>query len=446
MDPRATSDNPRDGGSTRPGLLDQWRTPFGRPGFRAYSVSFAASAFAWALSTVVFAWVTLVVTTDPLAVGAIFAVRFLGLLAFGIPAGVLADRVDRRRLLVMVSVAGAMVGVLLAAIALGNGGTLSLPALLVGSLILGILDAGRVATATTYAFDLVGPTLATGAIAVGNLLAQVAGIAGSVAGGFLLDGVGVPGALMVMSLSLLLGAIVLGASRAHRARTAAQPRPAPAGLRRSLTLVRRNRLLALLMVAVILVEVLGFSSLTLVPVFAREVFGQGPDAYGTMNAVRSMGGVIGLLVIIRLGLRASRGLVLMLLDIVFGGALVVFALTPGFGLALVSLLVVGAGAAGADSLSQALMQRATSDTERGAAMGVWAFAIGFGPIGHLAAGAMAGRYGPVVTQVLFGAALMVAAGILATRPLIRALGPVAPVSPLAPDLPGMGDLDVPPVS
>ncbi len=430
------------------GLWAQWRAPFRRPGYTAYAVSFGASAFAWALSSVVFAWVTLVITTEPLAVGAIFAVRFLAMLVFGIPAGVLADRVDRRRLLVVVSLGGAAVGGVLALIAWVDGGSLSLPVLLGGSFVLGILDAGRLASATTYAFDLVGPALATGAIAIGNLLAQVTAIAGSIVGGAILSASGIPAALAVMAASLLGGALVLGLSRAHRARTDNTPRPAPAGLRTSLTLLRRDRLLALLMLAVILVEILGFSSMTLVPVFARDVFGQGPDAYGTMNAVRSLGGVLGLLVIIRVGARASRGPILMGLDALFGGALIAFALSPGFLLALLPLLVVGAAAAGADSLSQALMQRATSDAERGAAMGIWTFAVGFGPIGHLVAGAMAGHIGAVATQVLFGATLMIAAGALAFQPLIRALGRdvTTPATAVSPDVPGMTDLEMPPIA
>ncbi len=431
-----------------PGSRAQWRAPFRRPGYTVYAISFGASAFAWALSSVVFAWVSLVVTTEPLAVGAIFAVRFLGLLVCGIPAGVLADRVDRRRLLVAVSLGGAAVGGVLALIAWADGGTLSLPMLLGGSFVLGILDAGRIATATTYAFDLVGPALATGAIAIGNLLAQVMAITGSLVGGAILGAYGVAAALGVMAVSLLVGALILGLSRSHRARDDIAPRPAPAGLRTSLTLLRRDRLLALLMLAVILVEVLGFSSMTLVPVFARDVFGQGPDAYGTMNAVRAFGGVLGLLIIIRVGARASRGPILMGLDALFGAALIVFALTPGFLVALLPLLIVGAAAAGADSLSQALMQRATSDAERGAAMGIWAFAVGFGPIGHLVAGALAGHIGAVATQVLFGASLMVAAGVLAFHPLIRALGRdvTTPAPAVSPDVPGMTDLEMPPIA
>ena len=57
-------------------------------------------------------------------------------------------------------------------------------------------------------------------------------------------------------------------------------------------------------------------------------------------------------------------------------------------------------------------------------MGIWTFALGFGPIGHLIAGAAAGRFGAVPTQVVFGVALVVMSGLLALQPLIRNLGRV----------------------
>ena len=310
--------------------------------------------------------------------------------------------------------------------------------LLGGSFLMGILDAGRIAAATTYAFDLVGPLLATSGIAIVNLLAQATGILGNLIGGALLGGFGVVVALSAMILSLLLSAGVLGLSPGHARRTVARPQVAPARLRTSLTLLRRDRVLALLFLTVVMVEVLGFSFMTLTPVFARDVFGAGPDAYGLMSAVRGVGGVIGLLFVIRLGLRVTRGTALMAFDGLFGVALVVFALSPGFLAALLPLLVVGAAAAGADSLSQSLMQRATTDAERGAAMGIWAFAIGFGPAGHLIAGAAAGRFGAVPTQVVFGLALAGMSVLLVLQPLIRDLGRVDPVIEASPDGVGAG--------
>ena len=205
-----------------------------------------------------------------------------------------------------------------------------------------------------------------------------------------------------------------------------------------MTLLRRNRLLALLTLTVVMVEILGFSSMTLIPVFARDVFDAGPDAYGAMNAIRALGGVLGLLVVIRLGARVTRGLALTTIDAVFGGALIVFALSPGLAAAVLPLLVVGAAAAASDSLSQSLMQRAAGDAERGAAMGLWAFAVGVGPLGHLAAGAAAGRFGAVATQVVFGGLLVAAMVLLSFQPLIRGLRQEDPETTDERALPDMG--------
>jgi MFS family permease len=413
-----------DGGAvpeTPSGRLGHWRAPFRRPGYTAYAFASGAGSFSWALSAVAFAWVTLVVTTEPVAVGAVFAIRFVALLLFGIPAGVLADRVDRRRLLIAASLGSAVVGAVLAVVAAAEGGTLPFWALLGGSFLLGVLDAGRIATSTTYAFDLVGPALATSGIAVVNVLGQMAGIAGSIVGGQLLGTAGLPAALGVMSLGMLVSAAVLALSRGHRRRIDTRPKVAPAGLRVSMTLLRRNRLLALLTLTVVMVEILGFSSLTLIPVFAREVFGAGPDAYGAMSAIRSVGGVLGLLVVIRLGSRVTRGLALTGVDAVFGAGLIAFAFSPGLGAAVLPLLVVGAAAAASDSLSQSLVQRAAGDAERGAAMGLWAFALGVGPLGHIVAGAAAGQFGPVATQAVFGGVLVLVMIALSFQPLIRGL-------------------------
>ncbi len=408
-------------GEVAAGRLGHWRAPFRHPGYAPYATAFGLSAFAWTVSSVAFAWVTLIVTTDPLAVGAVFAVRFLALLLVGIPAGVLADRVDRRRMIIGAALGSAAISVVLALVAWQNGDQLPFWALIGGSFVLGIMDAGRVAANAAYAFDLVGPVLATAGIAIANIVGQLAAITGGVVGGFLLDGPGLSATILVQALASLGAAVALALTHGHRRAIDRGSRGQPPSLRSSLTLLRRDRVLALLTLMVILAEVFGFSSLTLLPVFTREVFGAGPDAYGTLNSVRALGGVIGLLVLVRAGARANRGPVLMGIDAVFGAGLIAFALSPGVAVAILPMLVVGAAMAASDSLAQSLMQRAASDQQRGAAMGLWTFAVGVGPIGHLVAGAAAGVIGPVATQLVFGGALAIVALVLARHPLIRAL-------------------------
>lgn len=405
-----------------PSATNAWAAPFRRPGFSPWALAGGAASFSWTLSNVAFSWVALVVTSDPLAVGAVFAIRFVALMLFGIPAGVLADRVDRRRLVIAVSLGGTVVALALAAISVANGGELSFLWLAAGSFLLGTLDTVRIAAGTAYTVDLVGPAIATAGIAVTNLVAQAGGIGGSAIGGVLLERFGLPVSFLAMAAGLSLVALLLaarGRSPRHESDTGA-PRE-HASLTKAFTLVRRDPAIALLTITVIVIEILGFSSMTLLPSFARDVFDGGPDAYGIMNAVRSLGSVIGLVVLIRLGARLTSGPSLMAFGGAMGAALVLFALAPTYLVALVPLALFGAMAASMDSLSQSLMQRATADAERGAAMGLWTFAIGCGPIGHLAIGLLAREVGIVPTQLLFGGLLMAFAVAMLFVPRVRTL-------------------------
>jgi MFS family permease len=380
-----------------------------------------AAAVGWSLSMVIVSWVALIETGDPFAVGLIYAVRFLMLLLLGIPAGLLADRVDRRRLLAASVLGSAATAVGLAFFAAASGDELSLGALIAGSMVLGALDATRIAASHAFAFDLVGPVLATTGLAVTNLAILAGAVVGSAAGGLVLDQAGLAVALLVLASVYVTAAAALVPARPPVRRV---PRPHTAegaGLRESLTVLRRDRLLRSLAMVVIVVEILGFSCQSLVPVFTRDVFDAGSDAYGLMSSIRAIGGVLSLLVVIRMGQRAGTGPALLGASILFGVGLVAFALSPGFAIATVPMLLIGAAGAATDSLSQTLLQRSVTDAERGAAMGVWTFCLGFGPFGYVAAGALASRYGPVATQALFGLALIGVSVLLLTRPALRRL-------------------------
>lgn len=403
------------------GRSRHWRDVLGRPGFPAYVLAAGASATAWNLGAVTFAWVALVVTTDPLAVGLVFAVRFVMLLLLGIPAGVLADRVDRRRLFQASALGSAGVAIALAALSQAEGNTLPLWALVAGSMALGAMDAVRIAASQAFAYDLVGPALATTGLAVANLAVLSGAVLGSMLGGYVLDHGGLASAFVSLAVVQVAVVVALVATRARGRRANRPPTAKAPGLRESLTLLQRHGLLRLLAFVIIMVEVLGFSSGALIPVFTRDVWDAGPDAYGVMNAVRGFGGIVALLVIIWLGTRAGTGMALLGASLLFGVALVAFAISPALAVAMVPMLLVGAAAAAVDSLSQTLIQRSVADSERGASMGVWAFCLGFGPFGYVAAGAMAGRVGPVPTQALFGLALAAVAVALMTRPRLRTL-------------------------
>jgi hypothetical protein len=134
-----------------------------------------------------------------------------------------------------------------------------------------------------------------------------------------------------------------------------------------------------------------------------------------------MGAVLGLLFLSRSGTRNRSGAALLSAAGLIGLGLVAFALTPRFELALLWLGLVGAACAIVDTLSQLLLQQSVDGRQRGAAMGTWVFSIGFGPVGHLALGALAAGLGAPPALALFGATLAFSVALLSRASALRRL-------------------------
>ena len=211
---------------------------------------------------------------------------------------------------------------------------------------------------------------------------------GSVAGGVALEHSGVGSAFLLAAAMSAAAAIGLAVSRGHARRPRSEPRPVPS-FARSITLIARNRSVAVIALVVIVGEVFGFSSLTVFPTFARDVLHSDATGLGALSAARNLGAIAGLVLLARLGLGGRGGRLILLATLGFGLGLVGFALSTSFALSLVLSLAVGASAAALDTLAQSLLQQSVDDAERGSAMGIWFFAIGFGPLGHLGIGAAA---------------------------------------------------------
>jgi MFS family permease len=388
---------------------------FRLPGYRALWLSSAAGSFGWGASLVAIGWLTLQVTDSSFAVGATFAARLLPALVLGIPMGSLIDRFDRRSSLIAVRVAGTLAFLVFAA--LGFGGGLGLAEILVLSLGLGVIDTTAGTANQSYAFDLAGPAGATNAIALSNMGGQIFSAVGSIAGGIVLEKAGVPWVFILAAVLAAVAAIGLAASTVHLAQARPAARLVPSATR-SMTLILRNRLVTLIALVVIAGEVFGFSSITLFPTFARNVLNVDAVGLGTMSAARSVGGIVGLLLLANLGFRGRGGRLLLLTAMGFGLALVAFSISTIFLLSLVFLLLVGMMSAALDTLGQSLVQHSVGDHERGAAMGVWFFSIGVGPVGGLALGGAAEAIGAPLALAISGATLaMIGAALSSVRAL-----------------------------
>jgi hypothetical protein len=166
-----------------------------------------------------------------------------------------------------------------------------------------------------------------------------------------------------------------------------------AGVRELRHEVTHNRTLAVVFALTAGVEMLGFSHQTLMPSIARDFLDIGAAGLGLLNAFSSLGGMLAILLVAMRGNLRRRGLAFLIVLHCFGLALIVLGNAQVLVIALIAALTVSGLAALSDVLSQSLMQLSVSNAMRGRAAGMWAVAIGFGPVGHLQIGALASALG-----------------------------------------------------
>ena len=244
---------------------------------------------------------------------------------------------------------------------------------------------------------------------------QGGGIAGSLVSGAVIEAAGAGWQFAAAAVCYLLSALATMTIRDP----GRSMRPAAASVLQNLTgyvrLLRNYRLLLALMVLTALTEILGFTHMTLLPVFAKEVLHVGPTGLGVMTAARQGGGLLGLWVLAALASVRKKGLMMFVTATGFGIGLMVFSVAGEFYAFIAVLLFVNACAMAVDTLYKTLMQELVSDEERGRAMGSWVLSIGFAPVGHVGVGALAGVVGAPRALLINGAAL-------AAISLVSALG------------------------
>jgi hypothetical protein len=384
--------------------------------FRCLSVGVFFHTLSMVGEQVVLGWFVLELTNSAVMVGVALGLRNLPLLLVGIPAGVVADRGDRVRLLQVSGVAMAVVTTTLGLVV-----ALRIPGVwpvLVLTFLTGSCRALHQTARQSYAHDIAGADGLVQALALVALTSRVGGLIGSLLTGFLIARYGSAAAYLAVAVGYLASAAAMLPARADNRSSAARARSIGADVFGFLTTIRRDRVLIHLMSLTALAEVLGFSHQALLPSLARDVLRVGPEGLGVMTAARQVGGLAGIALTSGLGAARGYGPLFLTVLIAFGASLVALGFAPTF--AVVLLILVGANALGAvtDVLAQTLIQLAVPSGLRGRAGGAWVVSIGMAPLGQFQIGALASLFGVSAALGVNGVALMaigVAAALLVPR-------------------------------
>jgi MFS family permease len=392
---------------------------FRRPGYPFVWLAASLNGFATAAIQVSIGWLALALTGSPLAVGIVVASRTIPRFFLAVPWGALSDRRDRRKLLQVVYFFGAVVGAGTSITSVQGG--LAFPVLVGIALLLGVTDVCLTTTDRAFCYDVVGREEAVNGIALNMLGDKAFGFFGALAAGSLLAVWGAGAAFAAIAAAYLLGALSLALIRRTPRPSSVEGEEEPP-MFKSLILLWKNKNVIALAIVVAAAEILAFSSDVVLPSFAMHVLQVGESGLGAMYAVRNLGSVIGLAVLASLPRRLYRGPLVLWLGAFFGLGLVAFSAAPTYLLSLLLLGFVGAIWASVDSLLPALLQYGVRDGERGAAVGVWNFSRGLGPLGHLEVGALAAALGAPLAQGINGVLLFLIMGSFALLYRARRFG------------------------
>jgi len=392
------------------GYLRQMFSPFNMKGFSLLFLTTIATALGDMFMDVSSGWLVLELTDSPLSLGLFWAVRSSPNLLFGMVGGATADKMDRRRLLIICYILYALCGLAFGFLIIS--GQIQLYHALALIFIRGIIRTFENPSRQSFIVDLVGRDKAMSGISLNAVGMRGIGIVGGALAGLIIELFGKEWPFFVLSGLFTVSILFVGLIRGVETKRAAQQLSVWRNLKEGIQIVRNNKVVLALMFMAATCEMFGFSYPVLVPVFARDILKVGAVGNGMMNALRSGGGLVASLALVSLGDFRHKGKLLLGAFLMFGVGLILYANSPVYALALFFIGIVGISAAGHDAMSQILLQLNVSEEQRGRAMGIWQLGIGFGVVGSMTLGALAEVYGAVFAQSVFGGIMVFIVALL----------------------------------
>jgi MFS family permease len=368
---------------------------------------------------VVRSWLAFQLTGSKLALGQIGAAVAVPMLLVAPFGGVIADRVERRRLIHCGQ--AALVVSELVILALLWTGRLKFVHLLCGTVVMGVAFPMIMPARQAIVINLVGREGLTAAMAITAGTMSATRVLGPLISGLLIDAVGVRNAYAVgASLYVMAMLSLLGVSRS-RAPLRTDPPSVMAHMGEGWRYLVSNRLLLILLVFGLVPMFLAMPVQQLMVVFAQEVWRTGSRGFGVLQATAGVAGVLGAIWVARL--RTTKRLRAMFVTaLAFPILLALFATTPWFWVA-VALAFVGYGCSAVfNTLNNAAIQLLIPDHVRGRVSSFMLMSFSLPLLGTLPMGALADVLGaPMAVASACTACVLAVLGFYLASPLLRSL-------------------------
>ena len=338
-------------------------------------------------------------------------------LFFSLPAGIMADRVDRRRLLVISQ--GTAAGLTLLLTILVASGSIQVWQLLLLTFLIGSAMAMVFPVRQTLVPSTVPRRDLASAVTLNSTNNNVTRTLGPALAGVMIAAVGVPLCFLAQSIGLFIS-LVTSAMLRIPGRDLARARSSPMGdLREAFAYIRRTPTVSGLLLAAAVPTVLGMPYLSLLPLFARDL-DIGATGLGFLMTVVGAGSIAGSIILTAAGTTRRIGWIMLGAAAGFGISLLCLALSNSVTTAMISLVFTGGFSAVYQAANNTLLQTTVPDALRGRVLSFYILTWGMMPLGTLPLGWLSDHMGAAFSVGLSGTLVILFSLILIVRaPALR---------------------------
>jgi MFS family permease len=399
---------------------------FSYPNYRRFWVATVARVFGLQFRFIGVGW--FVVSRDgldlsPIWIGIVGLASALPNIVLTVPAGVIADRYEHRRILLLTQTLTALLSLLLAVGILLDAVDIWL---LIGwAITVGSLSAVGVPALSAIVPRLIDMRAMASAVALTSSVWNTMRIIGPAAAGVLIAAIGIGEAFFVTAVGFALSAFLIATLNLdpleRRSDTEGE------GMLEGLRYILRHRVFLATIGLSFFTSVFGMSYHTLLPIFADDILDVGSEGFGFLETAAGCGGFLGTLVMIKIGAGRYAGPTMIGSAAVFGLFIAGFAASRDLFLSMALLFCASVSSSMYLNIGMTILHVRVPNELRGRVMGVWSMTWFLAAVGGLPASALAEWIGPPLTVTLGALSVSVfAIVVFGLAAELRRLPPVAP--------------------
>ncbi len=368
-------------------------------------------------------WLTWQLTGSATAVGLVNVFRAIPLITLGLVGGVLADRFDKRKILIVIQFWS--LGIYAATAVLILGGWIQLWHIYLTSLLLGLAMALNQPVRTSFIPQLLAGRLLVNALSLNSIAINVTRLMGPAAIGFLIaaSGGNVGPAYIVATAMYVL--ILVSTFMIDAPRLAPSGRPLSIGrdlLEGFHYMLVENRMVLVLVVVAMGPLAFAFSYVVLLPVFVTEELGLGPSAFGLLQSVSAIGALAGGLTLASMGNVPHKGRVILITGLVYGAMVMLLGGLPVPLLAFGVVIFAGASQTVFRAANNSTLLQITPQRFQGRVVSITFLDMGVQAVAAILAGVVADAWGVSVGFLVIGGICVLIVGLIGLGvPAVRRL-------------------------